>query len=472
MSALDHAQMLSSATEHLLNSLYTSHLQHHLHDSKLRQRVEQKVQEWAYEAQSNLDQQHPFLQAQQQLEHWLSQSHVDEDAFLTLSEQYQQFMQQLGWPDTHANWQSLTTTASQRNVQFQLLREKWQRKLTEAVADWEFQQLAQQRDEFLAEIKEFLTHLQRMAKHQAHFGVDTGILIDYSSGQLTEHDVEKFQHWCGYLEQDSALLALAKRLGAAKPTRHPRQAASLHAPPDPTVELQLPLYEEIVGIQLARDLALSLPNELALLADPDLEVLFDLKYLEANLMSFSMQAQSHAKALDQPQLHKQLGQKGPMIICLDTSGSMHGQPELIAKAVTLFLAMQAMQQHRAIYMINFSTGLSVMQLKKGQALDDILHFLSQSFHGGTDLMPALNHAMALLAQPHFHHADVLVISDFVMGNLDEEVMQQLEQHQQQGHGFYALAIGNFRFEHLNAGLFDQQWVYQPKTGQVIALDSA
>ena len=33
----------------------------------------------------------------------------------------------------------------------------------------------------------------------------------------------------------------------------------------------------------------------------------------------------------------------------------------------------------------------------------------------------------------------------------------------------AVAIGNFRFDHLNLGLFDHQWIYQAKTGQVLEL---
>jgi len=33
--------------------------------------------------------------------------------------------------------------------------------------------------------------------------------------------------------------------------------------------------------------------------------------------------------------------QGPMIICVDTSGSMSGSPETVAKAVTLFMASKA-----------------------------------------------------------------------------------------------------------------------------------
>jgi len=41
----------------------------------------------------------------------------------------------------------------------------------------------------------------------------------------------------------------------------------------------------------------------------------------------------------------------------------------------------------------------------------------------------------MLAQPNFHNADVLVMSDFIMGQLPTELMAQVEQQKQQGTGF-------------------------------------
>ena len=187
-------------------------------------------------------------------------------------------------------------------------------------------------------------------------------------------------------------------------------------------------------------------------------------------MSFSLHGTSQAKVIDQPQQQKkQLGQKGPMVLCLDTSGSMHGQSELIAKALSLFLAMQAMQDQRPMYLINFSTQVTTLQLTQAQGINDLLQFLRQSFYGGTDIIPALMHAIEMLETADFSHADVVVVSDFIMGQLPEDLMQNIETAKQQGHGFYAVAIGNFRFDHLNLGLFDHQWIYQAKTGQVMEL---
>lgn len=470
---------LKQFSQQLYRDLSESTLKHWLKDHKVAQKLDQKIQTWAFEAKSNLDQQHPFLDAQQKLEYWLEYAEPNAEQFQQMLQDYQNFNHQLGNPDLteslkieaqQTSWSNravVDAKAQQLNVQ--LLKDKWLRKLTQAIADWEFEQLALQRDAFLEEMKDFLATLQKMSKHKDSLGLDTGIFIDYSAGKLSEQDVQQFEQWCQYLEHDQALLQLCQMLGSAQPSQKRRKALSVREQYDVMDQLDTDhVHEEIVGLKLAQTLSMALPSELALLADPDLDLLFDLKYLESNLMSFNMQGQDQGRVIQDPHFQKQpLGQKGPMIVCLDTSGSMHGQPELIAKAIVLFLATQAMQSKRALYLINFSTNLTALNLKHDQALDELIHFLSQSFHGGTDIVPAIEHVVSILKQPQFQNADVVVVSDFIMGQLGEELMKQIQDHKQQGNGFYAVAIGNLKFDHLDAGLFDHQWIYQSQTGEVV-----
>ena len=465
-------EALSLVTEQLYDELRQSTLKHWLDDHKVAKNLDEKVNSWAFQAKSNLDQQHPYMSSQKQFEYWMSVEQINPEQFKLLLEDYQAFNESIGSPDFSEFWQFQNQVqTSSLMLQFQLLKEKWQRKLTEAIAHWEFEQLALQRDAFLEEIKDFLATLQKMSKHKDSLGMDTGIFVDYSKGKLTPKDVQQFTEWTEYLEKDAELLKLCKMIGSAQPSERRRKAKAVNPRIEPENQFQRDhLQEEIVGIHLAQDLNLALPSELALLADPDLQILFDLKYLESNIMGFHMQGQQSGRVIEDPQHQKQqLGQKGPMVVCLDTSGSMHGQPELISKAICLFLAMQAMKEKRAMYIINFSTNLTALDLQKEYSLDDLIHFLSQSFHGGTDIIPAITHAVDMLEQPHFQNADVVVISDFIMGNLNEELMERIGSFKQQGNGFYAVAIGNFRFDHLNNGLFDQQWIYQANSGKVIKL---
>ncbi|RKG29314.1 VWA domain-containing protein [Acinetobacter tianfuensis] len=466
---------IAHLTEQLYSDLRQSSLKHWLGEHKVAQRLDERVQEWAYQAKNNLDTQHPYQLAAEQLEKWLALDQVSAEQFQQMLEQYQAFTQQMGLPELSDFWQYQLQqgSASSALLQFQLLKEKWQRKLTEAVTHWEFEQLAQMRDAFLEEIKDFLASLQKMSRHNETLGADTGIFIDYSSGKLTAQDVQSFEEWSLYLDGDAELKRLCRLLGSAQPSRYPRKAlaAKIHTPPEQLIRQQA--SEEIAGIQLGQDLGWALPNELAQLADPDLQILFDLKYLESNIMSFHLQGQQAGKVLDDPKHpKKQLGQKGPMIVCLDTSGSMHGQPELISKAMCLYLGVQAMREKRPMYLINFSTHLTALSLQTRQGLDDLIHFLSQSFHGGTDIIPAMEHAIGMLESPEFQNADIAVISDFIMGQLSIELMEQVECFRQRGTGFYAVAIGSFRLDHLDKGLFDHQWVYQSSSGKVIELQSS
>ncbi|OTG85895.1 hypothetical protein B9T31_09910 [Acinetobacter sp. ANC 4558] len=467
-------QALSRLTDQLYAELSQSSLKHWLNDQKVEKHLVHKVKEWAFQAKSNLDEQHPFLDEQQQLEYWMCIDQFDLSQLNEMIEQYHNFSQNLGRPDLTDLWRNTLQSMyslSNAQLQAQLVLEKWQRQLTEAIANWEFEQLSLLRDAFLDEIKDFLTTLQRMSKYQDSVGMETGILIDYSKGKLSSQDVEQFEQWADYLETDQELKQLCYLIGSTQPDQKRRKRQNVVKKSQSEVEIEdVFAQQELSGIKLAQELNFALPSELALLADPDLQILFDIKYLESNLMSFNTQGLNTARLIsDTTQQKKQVGQKGPMIICLDTSGSMNGQPELIAKAICLYLSIQALKTKRMMCIINFSTNLTTLDLQKNTSFDDLIHFLSQSFHGGTDIVPALTHSLSLLETLDFHQADIVVISDFIMGNLNSDIMQNIQEKKQKGHGFYAVAIANLRLDHLDENVFDHQWVYQSKMRKVIQL---
>jgi uncharacterized protein with von Willebrand factor type A (vWA) domain len=76
---------------------------------------------------------------------------------------------------------------------------------------------------------------------------------------------------------------------------------------------------------------------------------------------------------------------GPIILCLDTSGSMMGARETIAKAMVLECMRQAKAQQRQCYLYSFSGPGDCQELElkvTGAGLSHLLEFLSGSFHGG------------------------------------------------------------------------------------------
>ena len=112
------------------------------------------------------------------------------------------------------------------------------------------------------------------------------------------------------------------------------------------------------GVTLGRDLANLLPQELAMLKDEnlELELLFNLKYIQNRLFCFEKQGYETI----QKEHYKMAKNEGAMIICVDISSSMEGNREYLAKAITLYLATKASMQNRACYLINFSTDIETM----------------------------------------------------------------------------------------------------------------
>lgn len=85
-----------------------------------------------------------------------------------------------------------------------------------------------------------------------------------------------------------------------------------------------------------------------------------------------------------------------MFVCIDTSGSMNGAPETVAKAVALFMATKAKEQKRPCYLINFSTNIDTLDFSADVGMESLMRFLQMSFHGGTDVTPALEHALDMM----------------------------------------------------------------------------
>lgn len=52
------------------------------------------------------------------------------------------------------------------------------------------------------------------------------------------------------------------------------------------------------------------------------------------------------------------------MLCIDTSGSMIGNQEMVVKSVALYMANTAVSQKRACYLINFSKNVNSLDLTK------------------------------------------------------------------------------------------------------------
>ena len=228
--------------------------------------------------------------------------------------------------------------------------------------------------------------------------------------------------------------------------------------------------EEICGVELGADLANLIPQEFSLLNDDDLEILFDLKLLEKRLFCFEKQGLVEKQIKDVKEIEKQKPKeqksknKGAIILCVDASGSMSGEPEMVAKALTLFVASRARRKNRACYLINFSSDIKCEDLSEHGWGERLNSFLRLSFGGGTDVGKALEKGVEMMSKDEFEKGDLLVISDGDFGELSQRIVGKMDKQREQENRFFLLDITE---KSKALDYFDKHFLYDGKNVKVL-----
>ncbi len=222
---------------------------------------------------------------------------------------------------------------------------------------------------------------------------------------------------------------------------------------------------EIIGIHHSNHLDAVLPSEIALLSSEETEIIFSLKFIEHKLLTLqyrSMDVERKKDPHQAPQNPSASDMNGPFVLCIDTSGSMYGRPEQVAKGLALAIMEVGLRDKRPAYLITFSTGLRAIELT-GMESDwpKLMNFLKMSFHGSTDLQPALEEIARILKEKRFRKADVLVISDFLIPRLNRDLLLRIKELKlEQGVRFHSMYIGkNPDLNHVPLSIFDHHWNY-------------
>lgn len=330
---------------------------------------------------------------------------------------------------------------------------------------WEQERIDALRRQFLEELYKKIDNFMRLEKLLAPFIGNLGRLWDLSSRPFETSGFEILERFASLLEQDESLRELASLIG-----KQERAQAAFEKEMRDKVVIKSewhpePAYRgEIDGLRYSNDIASALPCELALLKNPATKKLFQLKFAQKQLLSFDFRSEQE-KSREETETEEisvaKKEPKGPVIVCVDTSGSMSGTPENIAKTVTFALAKIAIEEERKCYVISFSTGIETLDMSdfaSGDALAKLVQFLRMSFNGGTDASPALHHAVQMLQKNGYRNADVLMISDFVMGTPPDDLVGTITAEKENGTDFYSLVIGTSG----NKGTiecFNHNWVY-------------
>jgi uncharacterized protein with von Willebrand factor type A (vWA) domain len=272
----------------------------------------------------------------------------------------------------------------------------------------------------------------------------TSLRWDQVRGQLARREWAEAQRISDALKQLPELAALIRRLGraerAARPQALPPRTADVpQAPPQglKAVHTELPgLPGALRGIRFSDRLDGMLGSEAALLRHPVGRKLWRARRAEARLLTYDSSAvlvdwrpdpqAPPRQALAPPQ--PEALERGPIIVCLDTSGSMRGAPETIAKAVVLQAVRTAHAEQRGCLLISFGGPDEIierelaggrarqgMSATSGHGLAGLLDLMGQGFDGGTDLQAPIERAIDRVHQSRWASADLLIVSDGEFG---------------------------------------------------------
>jgi uncharacterized protein with von Willebrand factor type A (vWA) domain len=141
-----------------------------------------------------------------------------------------------------------------------------------------------------------------------------------------------------------------------------------------------------------------LPIELGLYKHPTTKIDFLRRFAEKETMMFEQSGKDS------------LG-KGPIVLCLDQSGSMR-KLDTQSKGFALALLSIAKKQKRDFCLVLFSTRTDVKVFEKGKIKTEDLIDLAQKFlSGGTDFSLPLTEAVSIIEESKFKKSDLIFITD-------------------------------------------------------------
>lgn len=264
------------------------------------------------------------------------------------------------------------------------------------------------------------------------------------------------------IERLPELARIIRSLGRARPAADAAEASQALNPVIEPAEVQATVFRrlrvpnmpgETRGVQRSGRIACMLPAEAMLLGHPRLRLLWHARHAERTLLAYEdddlLQEAHEAPApvlrpSPRPAPAKRL-EMGPLLICVDTSGSMRGGAEAVAKAVVLEAVRSAQAQGRACHVFAFGGPEEVLEMTVRvdvEGLGRLARFLAQRFGGGTDIGTPLERALARLEEAEWQLADLLIASDGEFGATPALAERLLRVRREQGLRVQGVLIGD------------------------------
>jgi uncharacterized protein with von Willebrand factor type A (vWA) domain len=342
----------------------------------------------------------------------------------------------------------------------------WETQLFEKKRKGELDAIDQAKRLFMEKLYKKVSEFNYLKELLEPFTRDLGRLWDLSSGAWRNSGFELIKKYAEILENDKAIKALAALLGRYRKTEMEFEEVEIEKIiVKPKFRLRHATKGEVIGIRESDNISSMLPIEAATLLNPATKAIFLKKFAEKKLATYDFRNQlgdTEKLTIKERQLREKENEKGPIIICVDTSGSMQGIPEQVAKTICFALTRIALRENRKCFLISFSTKIQTTELTDLQnSLNKLIEFLGMSFNGGTEANPALLKSLEMLESSEYNKADVLMISDFVMGELDKSTVVKIETAKSKKTKFHGLTISSSA--NLNViKEFSNNWVYNTK----------
>ena len=253
---------------------------------------------------------------------------------------------------------------------------------------------------------------------EAMDGLDQVYMPGNQAGDHQKQEADRIKRLAAELKKNGKLAKVAKLVGRFRRQAVTKWRNRIHHAQD-----------EVNNIVAGNEIERLLPNELVRLKHNNkyARLMFFRDYCESALLQYQLKSEETKV-------------RGPMVVCIDKSGSMHGEPDAWATAVALSLCDIAHREKRTFVLMSFDTRIiHSCIVKPGQPVPEKAVLIEAN--GGTDIDVAYEAALDIIEKNPgtLNAADIVMITDGA-SNIDKtaELREKAAEMGVQGFG---IAIG-------------------------------
>ncbi|AHI52805.1 vWA domain-containing protein [Spiroplasma culicicola] len=341
----------------------------------------------------------------------------------------------------------------------------WTFMLTKRILDFRLKTVEDLRYNYLVEIYAIIKNYGKYAKIYKTMYDVFGKIANVED-ELKNQNIESISRFAEFLYKDPSILRIAELLGRLNGEDDIMEVNITEQITTYPTQVKLPYNpEELVGVTMSKDIERLLPMELANLFDPELEIVFYKKFVESQLQAFLFESNETIIEHEIEEVEYEAPiplEQGKFIICIDTSSSMEGAGEYIAKSLAIAVAKVALKENRDLVFVNFANQHVDEFEVNGRTVNiqKMLEFLAKSFYGRTNSKPAFQKVIDKMNSENYRRADLLMISDFMMDSLPNSTRVKIADLKDNYNRFHSLVVGTMPNVETQ-DVFDNVMYYDP-----------